>query len=89
MFWTAPFPHLFFFFFFFPFRILHDFENDFYDCHLKLMVLGYIRPELKFTTLDALIAEIKADGDFTEAVLDQKAYSGYIADSFFQNQAKM
>lgn len=67
--------------------ILHEFEDDFYECHLKLMVLGYIRPELKFTTLDALIAEIKADGEFTETELDKTAYAGCTDDPFFQ--AKM
>lgn len=29
---------------------MHDFKADFYDHHMKVVVLGYIRPELDYTT---------------------------------------
>ena len=29
---------------------MHDFETDFYDYELRALVLGYIRPELDYTS---------------------------------------
>ena len=49
--------------------LLHDFAADFYGRTLRLMVVGYVRPELKFDSLDGLIAAIRADGDFVEREL--------------------
>ncbi|KAH8043740.1 riboflavin kinase [Aureococcus anophagefferens] len=37
--------------------LLHDFEADFYDQRLKLVVVGYVRPELKFDSFDELIRD--------------------------------
>ena len=49
--------------------LLHDFAADFYGRTLRLMVVGYVRPELKFDSLDGLVAAIRADGDFVEKEL--------------------
>jgi riboflavin kinase len=49
--------------------LLHDFAEDFYGRMLRLQVVGYVRPELKFDSLDGLVAAIRADGDFCEAAL--------------------
>ena len=49
--------------------LLHDFAADFYGRTLRLMVVGYVRPELKFDSLDGLVAAIRADGDFCEREL--------------------
>jgi FAD synthase len=43
--------------------LLHEFPEDFYDQELRLTVLGYVRPEANFTTLEALIERIHRDGD--------------------------
>ncbi|KAJ3317511.1 riboflavin kinase [Boothiomyces sp. JEL0866] len=34
-------------------HIIHQFEQDFYGEELKVIILGYIRPELNYTTLGA------------------------------------
>ena len=49
--------------------LLRDFAADFYGRTLRLMVVGYVRPELKFDSLDGLVAAIRADGDFCEREL--------------------
>ena len=49
--------------------LLHDFAADFYGRTLRLLVVGYVRPELKFDSLDGLVAAIRADGDFVEREL--------------------
>jgi riboflavin kinase len=35
--------------------LLHHFSADFYGQELRMVVVGYIRPEADFTTLDALV----------------------------------
>ena len=49
--------------------LLHDFAADFYGRTLRLLIVGYVRPELKFDSLDGLVAAIRADGDFVEREL--------------------
>jgi FAD synthase len=31
-------------------HVMHEFKTDFYGHHLKSLVLGYIRPELDYTS---------------------------------------
>jgi riboflavin kinase/FMN adenylyltransferase len=40
---------------------LFDFDGDLYGKHLSVELIAYIRPEAKFASLDALIAQIGAD----------------------------
>ncbi|RPB23750.1 riboflavin kinase [Terfezia boudieri ATCC MYA-4762] len=42
-------------------HIIHTFPTDFYGTHMKLLVLGYIRPELDYVSKEALIGDIKTD----------------------------
>jgi len=66
--------------------LLHDFSDDFYGATLKVIVTAYIRDEAKFDSLDELIAEIQADGDFCQAAT--KAHPdlhAYATDPFFHD----
>jgi riboflavin kinase/FMN adenylyltransferase len=40
---------------------LHDFEGDLYGAALRLHLVGHIRAEKKFESLDALVAQIRED----------------------------
>ncbi|CAK7201109.1 riboflavin kinase [Sporothrix eucalyptigena] len=42
-------------------HILYPFAHDFYGAHLRLAILGYIRPEQNYDSLDALVADIQFD----------------------------
>ncbi|KMW60048.1 Riboflavin kinase [Candidatus Rhodobacter oscarellae] len=42
---------------------LFDFKGDLYGAHLSVALVDYLRPELKFDGLDALIAQMDADCD--------------------------
>lgn len=42
-------------------HIIHKFEHTFYGAAIKVMVLGYLRPEKNFTSLEALVDEIHND----------------------------
>ncbi|KAL5598616.1 uncharacterized protein BROUX77_006450 [Berkeleyomyces rouxiae] len=42
-------------------HIMHKFGADFYGVHMRLLLLGFIRPELDYTTREALIEDINFD----------------------------
>ncbi|KAG5355111.1 Riboflavin kinase [Yarrowia sp. B02] len=42
-------------------HIIHKFAHTFYGAGIKVMVLGYLRPEKNFTSLEALVDEIHND----------------------------
>ena len=42
-------------------HLLHTFPEDFYGKELRLVVCGYLRPELNFKSLEALMAAIHGD----------------------------
>ena len=48
---------------------LFDFEGDIYGAHLRVSLVGFIRPEQKFDGLDALKAQIAADAGSARQIL--------------------
>ena len=48
---------------------LFDFAGDLYGKSLRVALVDFIRPEMKFAGLDALKAQIAADGEAARAVL--------------------
>ncbi|CAN1175874.1 Bifunctional riboflavin kinase/FMN phosphatase [Linum perenne] len=65
--------------------LLHDFEEDFYGEDLRLVIVGYIRPEANFPSLESLIEKIHEDGRIAEKALDLPQYSIYKDDPFFKS----
>ncbi|KAL3232284.1 Riboflavin kinase [Nakaseomyces bracarensis] len=61
-------------------HILHDFHHTFYGAKIKFNILGYIRPELNYTTKEALIEDINTDIDIARQVLDTEHYRSHMAD---------
>eukprot|EP00270_Netrium_digitus_P011822 TRINITY_DN3782_c0_g2_i1.p1 TRINITY_DN3782_c0_g2~~TRINITY_DN3782_c0_g2_i1.p1 ORF type:complete len:145 (+),score=36.42 TRINITY_DN3782_c0_g2_i1:39-437(+) len=57
--------------------LLHDFGEDFYGEELRLVVVGYIRPEADFPALDALVERIHEDGRIAAAALDVSPYNEF------------
>jgi len=53
---------------------LFDYAGDLYGRHLRVALLGFIRPEMKFSGLDQLKAQIAADSDTARRMLAE--YSG-------------
>jgi riboflavin kinase len=56
--------------------------EDFYDQPLRLQLIGYLRPELKFPNFPALIAQITADRNDASLALDQEPYLSFQGDPF-------
>ncbi|KAL2916349.1 riboflavin kinase [Polyrhizophydium stewartii] len=63
-------------------HIIHTFPADFYGEELRVTVLGYIRPELNYTTLEALIEDINTDIRVAIKSLERPAYAAYKTHAF-------
>ncbi|KAF5208410.1 Riboflavin kinase, partial [Thalictrum thalictroides] len=57
--------------------LLHDFSEDFYGEELRLSIVGYIRPEANFPSLESLISKIHEDRKIAENALDLPLYVRY------------
>lgn len=42
-------------------HVLHPFKADFYDSHMRLLLLGFVREEKDYKSLEALVEDIKFD----------------------------
>lgn len=58
--------------------LLRDFgdDGDFYGRELRLAVLGYVRPEANFASLEALIERIHKDADVARGALAMDLFEG-------------
>lgn len=66
-------------------HVLHDFRNDFYGKRLRCVVLGFVRPEYNYASMDALIDDINTDKRVAAAsVVDRPAYRKFEQDPFFR-----
>lgn len=69
-------------------HILNEYNRDLYGCILKVIIVGYLRPEKNFDSLEALVATIKNDIHEADVALDKPEYR-YLKDSnFFSNSTK-
>ncbi|KAF9438889.1 riboflavin kinase [Entomortierella beljakovae] len=64
-------------------HIMHNFHRDFYGDELRVVVLGYIRPEFDYTTLDALIQDINIDIEVAHRSLERPDYAAFKEDPIF------
>ena len=63
--------------------LLHDFEGrEFYGERLKLIIVGFLRAEADFVSLEALVAQIHDDGAVARACLDAEPYLSFAEDPF-------
>ncbi|RZC03627.1 bifunctional riboflavin kinase/FMN phosphatase isoform X1 [Glycine max] len=65
--------------------LLHDFNEDFYGEELRLVIVGYIRPEVNFSSLESLVAKIHEDRRVAERALDLPLYSSFKNDSYLRS----
>jgi HAD superfamily hydrolase (TIGR01509 family) len=68
--------------------LLHDFAEDFYGEDLHLVIVGYIRPEANFPSLENLVAKIHEDRRIAERALDLPLYSTYRDDPYLKSCVK-
>ncbi|XP_035844690.1 bifunctional riboflavin kinase/FMN phosphatase isoform X2 [Helianthus annuus] len=65
--------------------LLHKFDEDFYGEELHLVIVGYIRPEANFPSLESLIAKIHEDGKIAENALELPIYAKYKDETYFKS----
>lgn len=53
---------------------------DFYGTELHLLILGYIRPEFDYVSMEALIEDIRVDCEVARQSLLREGYQRYIVD---------
>lgn len=63
-------------------HIMHDFQVNFYETHMNLIVLGFIRGEADYTTKEALIDDIKTDIDVSGRSLGRREYLSFAKDPY-------
>jgi len=66
-------------------HIMHEFPEEFYGKELRVIVLGYIRPERDYNSVDSLIQDINFDIKVAENSLARDSYVSYKNDSFFMD----
>ena len=55
-------------------HVLHKFEKDFYGCEMRVAILGFIRKELDYVSLEALIGDIEMDCRVAGQSLDREGW---------------
>ena len=63
-------------------HVMHDFDIDFYETHMNLVILGFIRPEYDYESKDKLIDDIETDIDVAGQSLARAAYASYARDPY-------
>uniref|UniRef100_A0A8C4XVH6 Riboflavin kinase n=1 Tax=Falco tinnunculus TaxID=100819 RepID=A0A8C4XVH6_FALTI len=64
-------------------HIIHTFKEDFYGEILSIVIIGYIRPEKNFDSLEALISAIQGDIEEAKRQLDLPEHLKLKEDNFF------
>ncbi|KAK9367304.1 riboflavin kinase-domain-containing protein [Lipomyces kononenkoae] len=65
-------------------HVVHKFTDQFYGANIRLAVLGYIRPERNFESVDALIEEIMNDIRKAKEFLAEDGYKQIESNEFFK-----
>lgn len=61
-------------------HIMHDFSQDFYGSHMNLVILGFIRPEYDYVSLQSLVEDIRTDIQVAKDSLAREAYASLKAE---------
>ncbi|XP_075684339.1 riboflavin kinase [Rhinoderma darwinii] len=69
-------------------HVIHQFDDDFYGEVLSIVIVGYIRPEKSFGSLDALIAAIHSDIEEAKKQLDLPELKK-LKERYFNNSHKI
>uniref|UniRef100_A0ABI7Y7V0 riboflavin kinase n=1 Tax=Felis catus TaxID=9685 RepID=A0ABI7Y7V0_FELCA len=65
-------------------HIMHTFEEDFYGEILNVAIVGYLRPEKNFDSLESLISAIQGDIEEAKKRLDLPEHLKLKEDNFFR-----
>ena len=63
-------------------HIMHKFDVQFYNLHMNLIILGFIRPEYDYVSVESLIDDIRTDIDVAGRSLARPAYARFAEDPY-------
>lgn len=63
-------------------HVMHKFEKDFYGSQMAISILGYIRPEYDYVSVESLIEDIKTDIEVSERSLARDAWAKRREDAY-------
>ncbi|PQE07651.1 Riboflavin kinase protein [Rutstroemia sp. NJR-2017a BBW] len=58
-------------------HLLHKFDTDFYGSFMRVLILGYIRPELDYVDLESLVKDIECDIEVARGSVEREAWRRY------------
>ncbi|GAA6023464.1 hypothetical protein JCM11491_000585 [Sporobolomyces phaffii] len=71
-------------------HILHSYPADFYGKELRVIMLGFIRPEYNYASMDALIKDIEWDKRVAlRSTTTRAGYAEYADDDFFSRPSTL
>lgn len=53
---------------------MHQFKHDFYNCEIAISILGFIRPEYNYVSVESLIEDINEDIEVAKRSLAREAW---------------
>lgn len=66
-------------------HVIHPFKTDFYNALMNLSILGFIRSEKDYDSLESLVSDIKTDTRVSENSLRRPAYQALSQDPYLVN----
>jgi len=69
-------------------HILHKFKNDFYGSEMAISILGFIRPEYDYVSVESLIEDINTDIEVTKKSLDREKWKDAMKDAYLWGEEK-
>jgi len=67
-------------------HVLHNFDSDFYGKELRVAIIGYLRPEKNFSSLNELIGAINDDIKEASARLEKPELLQFKSNPFFSDK---
>ncbi|KAF2279074.1 riboflavin kinase [Westerdykella ornata] len=67
-------------------HLLARFPRDFYGATLSLLILGYIRPEYDYVSMEALVDDIREDIRVARRSLNREAYLRYRGEDWLEGK---
>lgn len=68
-------------------HVLEKFERDFYGSEMAISIVGYIRPEYDYVSVEALIEDINTDIAVARKSLEREAWQKGREDGFLKGEA--
>lgn len=65
-------------------HVMHSYDHDFYGQTMKVVLLGYLRPEIPFSGLQELLNRINTDIGISKTQLDGEQWGVFARDAFLK-----